>query len=65
MSLTLATLLYLSQGIALSILQLNRGRRLGDALFSGLFWPMAWGARCIETVAATVTSDTAAAKPVR
>jgi hypothetical protein len=51
MSPTLIVLLYLSLGLALSILRLGQGRPTGDALFGGLFWPMEWAACGIRLAA--------------
>ncbi len=50
MSLDLALLLYLTLGLALSLLRIDEGVRPGDALFGGLFWPLDLMRRWIDAL---------------
>ena len=50
MSFSLALLLYLTLGLALSLLRINQGVRPGDALFGGLFWPLDLMCRWIDVL---------------
>lgn len=48
MSLIMAIALYVLLGLALSLLRFSQGLPLGDALFSGAFWPCDLFRRGIE-----------------
>ena len=48
MSFSLGIALYFSLGLALSQLRISQGLALGDALFSGVFWPFDLLRRGIE-----------------
>lgn len=45
-----AVLMYGCVGLALCVLRLGQGGQWGDALFSGLFWPLDLSRRLIELV---------------
>lgn len=57
MSLGLEMLLYASLVLALSGLRLRQGKRMGDALFSGLFWPMELSRKWIELLVQTLARE--------
>jgi hypothetical protein len=50
MSFSLGLLLYLTLGLALSLLRISQGVRTGDALFAGLFWPLDLMCRWIDVL---------------
>jgi len=60
MTISLGITLYFSLGLALSQLRLSQGLALGDALFSGVFWPFDLMRRGIELLVRVLVQTDAA-----
>lgn len=60
MSFSLGIALYFSLALALSQLRISQGLTLGDALFSGVFWPFDLLRRSIELLVRSLIQTDAA-----